>query len=100
MTGADTDATSTTSCGSRGTSSRRPPTGSGDSSALSPAYDAGRPARPGPRTPPNLYFNAGHGHMGWTMAFGTARIVTDLVAGRKPDHDPAGLGPRGVAGGL
>jgi D-amino-acid dehydrogenase len=48
----------------------------------------------------NLYFNAGHGHMGWTMAFGTARIVTDLVAGRKPDHDPVGLGPRAVAGGL
>jgi D-amino-acid dehydrogenase len=48
----------------------------------------------------NLYLNAGHGHMGWTMAFGTARIVTDLVAGRKPDHDPAGLGPRAVAGGL
>ena len=47
----------------------------------------------------NLYFNAGHGHMGWTMAFGTARIVTDLVAGRTPDHDPAGLGPRAVAGG-
>jgi D-amino-acid dehydrogenase len=47
----------------------------------------------------NLYFNAGHGHMGWTMAFGTARIVADLVAGRKPDHDLAGLGPRGVAGG-
>jgi D-amino-acid dehydrogenase len=48
----------------------------------------------------NLYFNAGHGHMGWTMAFGTARIVTDLVAGRMPEHDPAGLGPRAVAGGL
>jgi D-amino-acid dehydrogenase len=48
----------------------------------------------------NLYFNAGHGHMGWTMAFGTARIVTDLVAGRKPDHDQAGLGPRAGAGGL
>jgi D-amino-acid dehydrogenase len=48
----------------------------------------------------NLYFNAGHGHMGWTMAFGTARIVTDLVAGRKPDHDLAGLEPRPVAGGL
>jgi D-amino-acid dehydrogenase len=47
----------------------------------------------------NLYFNTGHGHMGWTMAFGTARIVADLVAGRKPDHDPAGLGPRAVAGG-
>ena len=48
----------------------------------------------------NLYFNAGHGHMGWTMAFGTGRIVTDLVGGRRPDHDPAGLGPRAVAGGL
>jgi D-amino-acid dehydrogenase len=48
----------------------------------------------------NLYFNTGHGHMGWTMAFGTARIVTDLIAGRKPEHDPAGLGPRPVAGGL
>jgi D-amino-acid dehydrogenase len=47
----------------------------------------------------NLYFNAGHGHMGWTMAFGTARIVADLVAGRKPDHDLTGLGPRAVAGG-
>lgn len=47
----------------------------------------------------NLYFNAGHGHMGWTMAFGTARIVADLVAGRKPEHDLAGLGPRAVAGG-
>jgi D-amino-acid dehydrogenase len=47
----------------------------------------------------NLYLNAGHGHMGWTMAFGTARIVADLVAGRKPDHDPTGLGPRPVAGG-
>jgi hypothetical protein len=34
------------------------------------------------------------------MAFGTARIVTDLLAGRKPDHDPGALAPRGVAGGL
>ena len=48
----------------------------------------------------NLFFNAGHGHMGWTMAFGTARVVADLVAGRKPDLDLAGLGPRPVAGGL
>jgi D-amino-acid dehydrogenase len=49
---------------------------------------AGNPARPD--GPPvlgigrhrNLFLNAGHGHMGWTMAFGTARIVADLVAGR------------------
>ena len=25
----------------------------------------------------NLFFNTGHGHMGWTMACGTARIVAD-----------------------
>jgi D-amino-acid dehydrogenase len=37
--------------------------------------------------------------MGWTMAFGTARIVADLVAGRKPEHDLEGLGPRAGAGG-
>ena len=48
----------------------------------------------------NLFLNAGHGHMGWTMAFGTARIVADLMAGRKPEHDPAGLGPRSGAGGF
>jgi D-amino-acid dehydrogenase len=48
----------------------------------------------------NLFLNAGHGHMGWTMAFGTARIVADLMAGRKPEHDPAGLGPRPGAGGF
>ena len=47
----------------------------------------------------NLVFNAGHGHMGWTMAFGTARIVADLISGRRPEHDPTGLGPRPVAGG-
>ncbi len=33
----------------------------------------------------NLYFNTGHGHMGWTMAFGAARIAADIVAGRTPD---------------
>jgi glycine/D-amino acid oxidase-like deaminating enzyme len=33
------------------------------------------------------------------MACGTARIVADLVAGRRPAFDPAGLGPRAGAGG-
>jgi D-amino-acid dehydrogenase len=33
----------------------------------------------------NLYYNAGHGHMGWTMACGTARITADLIAGREPE---------------
>lgn len=41
----------------------------------------------------NLFFNSGHGHLGWTMACGSARIVADLVAGRAPAHDLEGLSP-------
>jgi D-amino-acid dehydrogenase len=48
----------------------------------------------------NLYLNVGHGHMGWTMAFGTARIVVDLMHGRTPELDPEGLTPRPGAGGI
>jgi D-amino-acid dehydrogenase len=39
----------------------------------------------------NLFFNSGHGHMGWTMACGTARIVADLMTGRMPALDLEGL---------
>ena len=39
----------------------------------------------------NLFFNVGHGHMGWTMACGTARIVADLMLGRMPALDLEGL---------
>ena len=39
----------------------------------------------------NLFFNCGHGHMGWTMACGTARVVADLMSGRMPELDLAGL---------
>ncbi|MEZ5936295.1 MAG: D-amino acid dehydrogenase [Alphaproteobacteria bacterium] len=39
----------------------------------------------------NLYYNTGHGHMGWTMACGTARITADLIAGRNPDLPLEGL---------
>jgi D-amino-acid dehydrogenase len=48
----------------------------------------------------NLFFNVGHGHMGWTMACGTARIVTDLMIGRRPELDLEGLSPRRSAGGM
>jgi D-amino-acid dehydrogenase len=47
----------------------------------------------------NLFFNAGHGHMGWTMACGTSRIVTDLIMKREPEIDLEGLTPRRSAGG-
>lgn len=39
----------------------------------------------------NLYLDAGHGHVGWTMACGSGRLVADLIAGREPEIDPAGL---------
>ena len=40
----------------------------------------------------NLYLATGHGTLGWTMAAGTARVLADLIAGRKPQIDLAGLG--------
>lgn len=40
----------------------------------------------------NLLLNTGHGVLGWTMAVGSARVVTDLVSGRKPEIDITGLG--------
>jgi D-amino-acid dehydrogenase len=39
----------------------------------------------------NLFLNCGHGHMGWTMACGTARVVSDLMIGRMPELDLDGL---------
>lgn len=37
----------------------------------------------------NLFINTGHGHLGWTMAAGSGRLVADLVMGRKADIDAA-----------
>ena len=33
----------------------------------------------------NLSLNTGHGTLGWTMSCGSARVLADLVSGRKPD---------------
>lgn len=63
-----------------------------------PSYWAGlRPMTPdnapylgrGPQR--NLWLNAGHGHLGWTMANGSARITADLISGREPAIDLDGL---------
>jgi D-amino-acid dehydrogenase len=32
----------------------------------------------------NLFVNSGHGTLGWTMACGSADVLTDIVSGRKP----------------
>lgn len=39
----------------------------------------------------NLFFNTGHGHLGWTWSCGTARIVTDQIIGKAPEISLAGL---------
>ena len=51
----------------------------------------------------NLFINTGHGTLGWTMACGSAALLADLIDGRRPEIDPAGLGPsrfRGTGGRL
>ena len=39
----------------------------------------------------NLFLNTGHGHIGWTMSHGSARITADLIAGRTPAISMDGL---------
>ena len=34
---------------------------------------------------PNLFLNTGHGTLGWTMACGSGRVLSDLVSGREPE---------------
>jgi D-amino-acid dehydrogenase len=36
---------------------------------------------------PHLWLNTGHGSSGWALACGSARLIADLVAGRKPTLD-------------
>jgi len=54
-----------------------------------------------PRGPPiigrspiqNLIFNVGQGHLGWTLAHGSARLVADVVSGRPSAIDLRGYKP-------
>jgi D-amino-acid dehydrogenase len=39
----------------------------------------------------NLHLNTGHGTLGWTMACGSGRVLSDLISGRKPDIDVSEL---------
>jgi D-amino-acid dehydrogenase len=40
---------------------------------------------------PNLFVNTGHGHLGWTMAAGSAHLLADLVTNVAPCIDPEPL---------
>ena len=39
----------------------------------------------------NLNFYTGHGHLGWTMCAGSAKIITHLISGKKPDLNLEGM---------
>jgi D-amino-acid dehydrogenase len=41
----------------------------------------------GPTKLKNLFLNTGHGTLGWTMACGSGRLLTDLVSGYRPNID-------------
>ncbi len=40
---------------------------------------------------PNLFLNTGHGTLGWTMACGSAKALTDIINNKKPEVDFAFL---------
>ncbi len=47
--------------------------------------------------PAGLYVNTGHGHLGWTMADGSARLLADLIEGRATHLDANDYSPRRFA---
>lgn len=55
-------------------------------SGLRPMTPDGTPII-GPTAIDNLYLNTGHGTLGWTMACGSGRILSDLMSGLTPQID-------------
>ncbi|CCM69620.1 D-amino acid dehydrogenase [Sinorhizobium meliloti] len=55
-------------------------------SGLRPMTPDGTPVI-GPTKIAGLFLNTGHGTLGWTMSSGSARVIADLVSGRKPEID-------------
>jgi D-amino-acid dehydrogenase len=45
----------------------------------------------GPTRLAGLFLNTGHGTLGWTMSSGSARLIADIVGGRKPEIDATDL---------
>jgi D-amino-acid dehydrogenase len=71
--------------------------GAGDTSQAS-FWTGLRPATPsnvpiiGKSKLPNLYFNTGHGTLGWTHACGSGKSIAQIVSGLKPEVDFAFTG--------
>jgi D-amino-acid dehydrogenase len=60
-------------------------------SGLRPMTPDGTPVV-GPTRLSNLYLNTGHGTLGWTMACGSGRILSDMISGEDPEIETADLG--------
>ena len=60
---------------------------------LRPVSPDGLP-RIGRLGPENLFLNTGHGHLGWTLAAGSGRLLADLVCDRTPEIAAAPYDPR------
>lgn len=43
----------------------------------------------GPTQFENFYVNGGHGHLGWTLAVGSGKLLAQIIAGRVPEIDSA-----------
>ncbi|MCX8996938.1 D-amino acid dehydrogenase [Rhizobiaceae bacterium BDR2-2] len=59
-------------------------------SGLRPMTPDGTPVI-GPTRYGNLYLNTGHGTLGWTMSCGSARVLSDLISGVKPEIEASDL---------
>ncbi|MEQ9566770.1 MAG: FAD-dependent oxidoreductase, partial [Pseudomonadales bacterium] len=44
-----------------------------------------------------LWINAGHGHLGWTMAVGSAALLVDLMSCERPRVDVMPFSPRRIS---
>lgn len=54
---------------------------------LRPVTPAGTPMI-GPTALPGIWINAGHGHLGWTLACGSGRVLAALIDGQDPGVTP------------
>lgn len=59
-------------------------------SGLRPMTPDGTPVI-GPTKVKGMFLNTGHGTLGWTMSCGSAKLISDLVSGRKPEIDATDL---------
>lgn len=41
----------------------------------------------------NLFVNAGHGGLGWTLACGSGKLMADIVTGTAPEIDSTAFSP-------